>query len=205
MDNPISKVVEPIARWAAIACGWGVLVLSAAITVEILGRKLFAFSFHGIDDIGGYVLAITAAVGASYTMAMRGHTRVDVFLVRMPQGLQRFLNLLAMATMALFAVFATWRGSVVLMESIEFQSVATNPLQTPLWQPQSLWLLGIALFAAIAVAYAVHAALLFARGSPQLNRLYGPMTAQDELEAELTARLEREAQADAQTGQEDRR
>lgn len=204
MDNPISKVVEPIARWAAIACGWGVLVLSAAITVEILGRKLFAFSFHGIDDIGGYVLAITAAVGASYTMAMRGHTRVDVFLVRMPQGLQRFLNLLAMATMALFAVFATWRGSVVLLESIEFQSVATNPLQTPLWQPQSLWLLGLALFAAIAVAYAVHAALLYARGSAQLNRLYGPMTAQDELEAELTARLEREAQADAQTGKGDR-
>jgi TRAP-type C4-dicarboxylate transport system permease small subunit len=205
MDNPISRVVEPVARWAAVACGWGVLVLSAAITVEILGRKLFAFSFHGIDDIGGYVLAITAAVGASYTMAMRGHTRVDVFLVRMPHGLQRFLNLLAMATMALFAVFATWRGSVVLMESIEFQSVATNPLQTPLWQPQSLWLLGIALFAAIAVAYAVHAALLFARGSAQLNRLYGPMTAQDELEAELTARLEREAQGDAQSGPGDRR
>jgi TRAP-type C4-dicarboxylate transport system permease small subunit len=205
MDNPISKVVEPIARWAAIACGWGVLVLSAAITVEILGRKLFAFSFHGIDDIGGYVLAITAAVGASYTMAMRGHTRVDVFLVRMPQGLQRFLNLLAMATMALFAVFATWRGSVVLLESIEFQSVATNPLQTPLWQPQSLWLLGLALFAAIAVAYAVHAALLYARGSAQLNRLYGPMTAQDELEAELTARLEREAQADAQAGKGEHR
>jgi len=205
MDNPISKVVEPIARWAANACGWGVLVLSAAITVEILGRKLFAFSFHGIDDIGGYVLAITAAVGASYTMAMRGHTRVDVFLVRMPQGLQRFLNLLAMATMALFAVFATWRGSVVLLESIEFQSVATNPLQTPLWQPQSLWLLGLALFAAIAVAYAVHAALLYARGSAQLNRLYGPMTAQDELEAELTARLEREAQADAQAGKGEHR
>ena len=205
MDNPISKVVEPVARWAAVACGWGVLVLSAAITVEILGRKLFAFSFHGIDDIGGYVLAITAAVGASYTMAMRGHTRVDVFLVRMPQGLQRFLNLLAMATMALFAVFATWRGSVVLLESIEFQSVATNPLQTPLWQPQSLWLLGLALFAAIAVAYAVHAALLYARGSAQLNRLYGPMTAQDELEAELTARLEREAQADAQAGKGEHR
>ena len=205
MDNPISKIVEPVARWAAILCGWGVLVLSVAITVEILGRKLFAFSFHGIDDIGGYVLAITATIGASYTMAMRGHTRVDVFLVRMPQALQRLLNALAMTTMALFAVFATWRGSVVLMESIEFQSVATNPLQTPLWQPQSLWLLGLALFAAIAVAYAVHAALLYARGSAQLNRLYGPMTAQDELEAELTARLEREAQADAQAGKGDHR
>jgi len=195
MDNPISRVVEPVARWAAILCGWGVLVLSVAITIEILGRKLFAFSFHGIDDIGGYTLAITATIGASYTMAMRGHTRVDVFLVRMPDGLQRVLNVLAMLSMAVFAVFAAWRGSVVLMESIEFQSVATNPLQTPLWQPQSLWLAGIGLFAAIAVAYAAHAVSLFVRGSPALNRFYGPMTAQDELEAEMTARLEREAQA----------
>lgn len=196
MDNPISRISEPIARWAAILCGWGVLVLSAAITVEILGRKLFAFSFHGIDDIGGYVLAITATIGASYTMAMRGHTRVDVFLVRMPPGLQRFLNALAMVALAVFAVYAAWRGSVVLMESLEFKSVATNPLQTPLWQPQSLWLLGIVLFAAIALAYAVHAVMLYARGSAQLNRLYGPKSAQDELEAELTARLEREAQAE---------
>jgi len=196
MDNPISRIAEPIARWAAILCGWGVLVLSLAITVEILGRKLFAFSFHGIDDIGGYVLAITATVGASYTMAMRGHTRVDVFLVRMPAALQRFLNALAMVALAVFAVYAAWRGSVVLMESLEFKSVATNPLQTPLWQPQSLWLLGIVLFAAIALAYAAHAVMLYARGSAQLNRLYGPMSAQDELEAELTARLEREAQAE---------
>jgi TRAP-type C4-dicarboxylate transport system permease small subunit len=200
MDNPISRIVEPIARWAAILCGWGVLALSVAITIEILGRKLFAFSFHGIDDIGGYVLAITATVGASYTMAMRGHTRVDVFLVRMPAGLQRLLNALAMASMAVFAVFAAWRGSVVLLESIEFQSVATNPLQTPLWQPQSLWLTGICLFAAIAVAYAIHAAILYARGSARLNRYYGPMSARDELEAELTARLEREAQAESQGG-----
>lgn len=196
MDNPISKVVEPVARWAAVVCGWGVLALSVAITIEILGRKLFAFSFHGIDDIGGYVLAITATIGASYTMAMRGHTRVDVFLVRMPPALQRLLNALAMIGMAVFAVFAVWRGSVVLMESVEFQSVATNPLQTPLWQPQSLWLAGIALFAAIAVAYATHALLLYFHGSPLLNRFYGPMSAQDELEAELTARLEREAQAE---------
>ena len=198
MDNPISRIVEPVARWAAIACGWGVLALSLAVTVEILGRKLFAFSFHGIDDIGGYVLAITATVGASYTMAMRGHTRIDVFLVRMPAGLQRFLNTLAMVALAVFAVFAAWRGSVVLMESLEFKSVATTPLQTPLWQPQSLWLAGIVLFAAIALAYAVHAVVLCARGSAQLNRLYGPASAQDELEAELTARLERDAQAEAQ-------
>ena len=199
-ENPISRVVEPVARIAAILCGYAVLLLSFAVAIEIVGRKLFAFSFQGTDDFGGYVLAIVAVVGASYTMAMRGHTRVDVFLVRMPQPWQRLLNVTAMVTLAGFASFAAWRGSKVLLESIEFQSVASNPLQTPLWQPQLVWMVGLTLFALIALAYAGHALLLLARGSPALNRFYGPASAQDELESELAARAERAGQGDRESG-----
>lgn len=195
MEDPISRVVEPVARLAAIACGYLVLILSLAVTVEIIGRKLFSFSLQGTDDIGGYVLAIIAVIGASYTMAKRGHTRVDIFLVKLPAGWQRLLNVLAMVTMAAFATFAAWRGSTVLLESIEFQSVASNPLQTPLWQPQLAWLVGLVLFALISLAYAVHALALLITGDPQLNRFYGPASVQDELEAELTAQAERAAQA----------
>ena len=195
--NPISRIVEPVARAAAILCGYTVLLLSVLVSIDIVGRKLAGFTFQGMDDLGGYVLAIIAVVGASYTMAMRGQTRVDVFLVRMPQGAQRVLNALAMVTMAGFAAFAAWRGLEVLMESIEFQSVATNPLQTPLWQPQLAWFVGLALFALISLLYALHALVLLVRGSADLNRMYGPASAQDELEAELTARAEREAQDEA--------
>ncbi|MEO8751456.1 MAG: TRAP transporter small permease [Casimicrobiaceae bacterium] len=197
MSNPISRVVEPVARTAAILCGYAVLLLSVVVSIDIVGRKLFSFTFQGTDDLGGYVLAIIAVVGASYTMAMRGHTRVDVFLVRMSPGWQRVLNAMAMVTMAGFAAFAAWRGFDVLSESIEFQSVASNPLQTPLWWPQGLWVIGLTLFALISLTYAVHALVLLVRGSPELNRFYGPASAQDELEAELTARAERAAQADA--------
>lgn len=199
MEDPISRAVEPVARMAAIVCGYVVLALSLAVSAEIVGRKLFSHSFPGTDDIGGYVLAVIAVIGASYTMAKRGHTRVDIFLVRMPVFWQRLLNLLAMLSMAAFAAFAAWRGSAVLLESIEFQSVASNPLQTPLWQPQSLWLIGLVLFALISAAYALHALLLFVRGDAALNRYYGPTSVQDELEAELTAQAERAAQADAGT------
>ena len=86
-EDPISRVVEPVARMAAIVCGYAVLLLSLAVSVEIVGRKLFSHSFPGTDDIGGYVLAIIAVVGASYTMAKRGHTRVDIFLVMMSTAL----------------------------------------------------------------------------------------------------------------------
>ncbi|MGH8789725.1 MAG: TRAP transporter small permease subunit [Cupriavidus necator] len=196
MEDPISRVVEPVARVAAIICGYAVLLLSLAVSVEIIGRKVFSHSFPGTDDIGGYVLAIIAVIGASYTMAKRGHTRVDIFLVKLPAAAQRLLNVLAMVTMAAFATFAAWRGTTVLLESIEFQSVASNPLQTPLWQPQVLWLIGLVLFALISLAYAGHSLLLLASGDPKLNRYYGPASVQDELEAELTAQAERAAQSE---------
>jgi TRAP-type C4-dicarboxylate transport system permease small subunit len=184
--NPISRVVEPVARVVAIVFGYTILAYSLALSAEIIGRKLFNTSFKGIDEVGGFVLAASAAIGASYTMAMRGHTRVDVFLVRLPRKAQRVLNTLAMVSMAGFAVFAAFRGVAVLRETIEFGSVSSN-LQQPLWIPQALWATGLGLFGVIATAYAAHAVWLLARGAPELNAFYGPLTVDDEIEGELAS------------------
>ncbi|WP_406855480.1 TRAP transporter small permease [Alsobacter sp. KACC 23698] len=184
--NPISRIVEPVARVVAIVFGYTILAYSVALSIEIVGRKLFNTSFKGIDEVGGFVLAVSAAVGASYTMAMRGHTRVDVFLVRMSKPTQRLLNTVAMVSMAVFALFAAVRGVAVLQETMEFGSVSPN-LQQPLWIPQLGWVIGLALFGAIAAAYALHAVWLLATGRPELNAFYGPLTVDDELEGELAS------------------
>lgn len=185
-SNPIGRVVEPIARIASIVVGWAILAFAVALTVEIVARKLFATSFKGMDELGGFILAITAAVGASYAMAMRSHTRVDVFLVRLPRPLQRVLNTLALLALAGFAGFAAWRGWAVLDETLEFSSSAPN-LEIPLWIPQATWLVGLGLFAAIALAYALHATFLLVSGRPGLDALYGPLSVDEELEGELEA------------------
>lgn len=185
-SNPIGRVVEPVAKIASIAVGWAILAFAVLLTVEIVARKLFATSFKGMDELGGFILAITAAVGASYAMAMRSHTRVDVFLVRLPRPLQRVLNTLALLALAGFAGFAAWRGWAVLDETLEFSSTAPN-LEIPLWIPQAAWLAGLGLFAAIALAYALHAAFLLVTGRPGLDALYGPLSVDEELEGELEA------------------
>lgn len=185
-DNPISRYVVPAARLAAILFGYAVLAYALLLSFEIIGRKLFNTSFKGIDELGGFVLAISAAIGASYTMAMRGHTRVDVFLVRMPKKLQAILNTLAMVSMAVFAGFAAWRGIAVLQDTIEFGSVSPN-LQQPLWVPQTIWVVGLVLFAAIAALYGAHALYLLVKGRPEINTLYGPLSVDDELDSELEA------------------
>ena len=182
--NPISLKIAPAARLATLACGWIVMAYAVALTVEILGRKFLNTSFKGIDELGGFVLAISAAIGASYAMALRSHTRVDVFLVRFPRTVQKVLNTLAMVCFAFFATFAAWRGIAVLADTVEYKSSATN-LEQPLWIPQAGWVIGLVLLSVIALSYALHALYLLVRGRPELNAWYGPVSAQEELEAEL--------------------
>ena len=176
----LSRTVEAF----TLASGWWLLLIAVATCFEMVSRKLFNFSLQGVDEIGGYTLAVTSALGFSYTLLSRGHTRVDFLLSRLPAAGRAFFNTLAMLSLAGVAVFACYRTYAVLAESIEFDSHATSPLQTPMWVPQSLWFLGYLLFAIVAAVMAVHACVLLVRDREQLNKLYGPPTLEEEIESE---------------------
>lgn len=191
-DNPVIRWLQGPARLLAIAGGWWLLLLSFATVGEILARKFMGRSFQGIDEVGGYTTAVFSALAFSWALVTKSHTRVDFLLGRMPGFLRAVLNAAAYASLAALAVFGAWRGWHVLEESLEFQSRANSPLGTPLWIPQSLWLAGMVAFAAACVVLACHALLLLLTNRARLNRLYGPMTLDEEIEAEAGAILARQ-------------
>ena len=198
-DNFFTRTLHRTVDVMVLAVGWWLIVLSFISCFEMVSRKLFSFSLQGVDEVGGYTLAITAAIGFSYTLITRGHTRIDFLVGKLPPVARSVFNVLAMLTLAGMAVFAVLRGWTVLSESIEFQSHSTTPLQTPMWIPQSLWLAGWALFMLTAVWMALHASWLCIRGAHDtVNTLYGPQTLDEEIESEageVLAQARQEAQA----------
>lgn len=190
-DNPMIRLLAGPARALAILGGWWLLALAFATVGEILARKFWGRSFQGIDELGGYTTAVFSALAFSWALVSKSHTRVDFLLGQMPDFLRAVLNAVAYATLAALAVFGTWRGWHVLAESIEFQATANSPLGTPLWIPQSLWLLGLGAFAACAVVLAAHALVLLLTDRTRLNRLYGPMSLDEEIAVEAGAILGR--------------
>ncbi len=189
-SSPLHTLLGPVCRFAAIVCGWGLLGLSVLTCVEIVGRKFFGFSLNGIDEVGGYALAISTAFGFALALVRRAHTRVDLLLVSLPAGAQAVLNALAAVVLAVFAAFMAERGYAVLSESLEFRSVSNSPLQVPMWLPQGLWFAGLVLFAAVAAALAVDAVRRLLRGEARrMNALYGPPTVLEEIEEELGTEL----------------
>ncbi len=197
--NPLTRGLQGAVDVMVLAAGWWLLALSVMSCVEMVTRKLFAFSLQGIDEVGGYTLAVVGAIGFSYTLITRGHTRIDFLLGKLPAAPKAWLNGLAMVSLAAMAVFALERAWVVLAESIEFESRATTPLQTPMWIPQGLWFLAWALFTLLCVVLAAHCAWLLLRGrAAEANTAYGPQTLEEEIEAEAGEVLEAARAAAAQ-------
>ncbi|HEY6133771.1 MAG TPA: TRAP transporter small permease [Rubrivivax sp.] len=182
--HPLFRGLTRTVEAFTLASGWWLLLIAVATCFEMISRKLFNFSLQGVDEVGGYTLAVTSALGFSYTLLARGHTRVDFLLSRLPAGARAFFNTLAMVSLAAMAVFACYRAFGVLSESIEFESHSTSPLQTPMWLPQSLWFLGYLLFAIVAALMAVHACVLLVKDREALNKVYGPPTLEEEIESE---------------------
>ncbi len=180
---PPYLLARRLAHGAAIAAGYASLGLSLLITFEVVARKLFNFSLQGVDEIGGYVLAIGVSFSFAYALLHRAHTRVDVLLTRLPPLLQAPLNALAILMLAAFSAFMLWRAIETLRETLEFGSLASTPLQTPLWIPQGLWVIGLGVFMVLTVLLAGRALKLLVTGQlAALEREYGPRSTDDELE-----------------------
>jgi TRAP-type C4-dicarboxylate transport system permease small subunit len=180
--------------YLALAAGWALLGLSALVGFEVVVRKLFAFSIKGVDEIGGYVLAIGSAIGFIHALVHHGHIRVDLVLRHLGPRLRALMHLAAHLALAALAVLLAWRAASVWLRSIALDAVAPTPLATPLSIPQGAWVLALAAFAALALWRVAQLGLMLAREGPAaVERAFHADRMLEELETERRAALRRGA------------
>jgi TRAP-type C4-dicarboxylate transport system permease small subunit len=186
----VSRTMAAATDVCALACGWWLIALSAITCVEMLGRKVLGFSLQGVDEIGSYTYAIVGSIGFAHALITRSHTRVDFLLTRFPVRFRSTLNVLAMVSLMALAALSLWRSFSVVAESIDLKASASTPLATPMWIPQSIWLLGYLLFAIVAAWASWDALRLWLRGGhDEINVRFGPQTLEEEIEAETEIHL----------------
>lgn len=173
-----------------ILSGTATVALAAMIGIEVVARKLFDFSLQGVDEIGGYVLAVISAFGFTFALIERAHTRIDLFLHYLPRAWQAALHVFAIVTLFGFAAFMAARVIATLWESLEFGSLSTTPLQLPLWIPQGIWAAGLVIFAAVAGVLAIRATVLLIRAPDFVAREFGPPRLEIEIQEHMKIDLE---------------
>ena len=181
-------------RFSGIVFGSMMLLLALAITAETVLRKLFSFSLGGLDELGGYAMAVCAPLAFTVALIERAHIRISIFQVKMGARAQAVTNALAMASLGLLSAYLLYFTTITLLDTQSYQSVAQTPWATPLVYPQAFWLLAMSVFTVAALVLCWQACQLLLRGDwAMLNQRFGADTVAEELKAELGDLAKREA------------
>jgi TRAP-type C4-dicarboxylate transport system permease small subunit len=185
---------------AAAIFGATFLLLALFVAVETIMRKMFNTSLQGVDELGGYILASSAALAMAVALVSRAHIRIDLLHDFVPRWLRIALNTTAMAALAASAIMLLRMGWIALDETILFNSTAQTPWATPLKYPQMAWNAALALFVAVSIFQLLRIAFLALSGRwDSIDRVYGPRGAKEELNEELES-LKQRSEAPAGPG-----
>jgi len=185
-NRSLPVVLQGLSALFANICGYILLALAVLVAAETLGRKLFSFSLQGVDELGGYALAVGSSLAFTTALIERAHIRIELFYVKLPTPLQMALNWSAITSIAAFGGLLAWVCFTILRDSLDYNSTSATPWATPLIYPQSLWYAGIVIFAIVSVTMALHATYLLVIGDGgALNKVYGPKEAAEEVKEEL--------------------
>lgn len=180
-------VAQKLAHQASLLFGYLFLAFSIMVALETVLRKLANFSFQGVDELGGYALAVGATLAFSVAVIERAHIRIDLVHNWLPAPLKAVMNWLAALCLALFGWLLVYLGWGVLTDTIAYKSTAQTPWATPLVYPQAVWFAAMMIFAFVPTWLTVHSVLWLLRGqTDKVNEVLGPRGTAEELEDELS-------------------
>lgn len=174
----ILTMLRRINSGIALAVG-AILALTVAFIIVDITMRQIGRSLGGSDEISGYVMAIVASWGLSYTLLELAHVRIDLLRMRLQPAGRFLFDLLSMASVAAIACVIAYHAWPVLATSLEQGSRANTPLATPLWIPQVLWFSGWIWFAATSCVMLVCAVgLLVQKQVGEFEKSFGTVSAQ---------------------------
>ncbi len=156
------------------------------IGVDVTLRKFFNASIGGADELAGYALALGTAWSLGAALLDRAHIRIDSLYVFFPRWLRLALDFAGLALFIAFFGLIAWHGWSVVQQSWMSGSRSQSALATPTVIPQSLWVLGLALFFVVGLALLAHAAILIARrNAPAAEQAISTRSAAEEVQEEI--------------------
>lgn len=161
--NDIHHRLGRVSRLGAITGGLGILFISAMITVDVFLRKFFSTTLGGATEIAGMVFGVATAISYPYVLLDRANIRIDVLYARLKPIHRAILDICAMLLVIYFAGRLTNSTFQLLSKSWNAGSKSVGVINVPLWIPQSVWVLGFALFTATAIFLAFYSVVKVVR------------------------------------------
>jgi TRAP-type C4-dicarboxylate transport system permease small subunit len=146
----ISRLVEFLARWTAIAGGIVLMAVVIMSCVSIIGRGIGKMGF-GIGPIPGDTELVEIGIGFAvfaflpWCQLRRGHATVDLFHAAFGAKLNRIIDLVADTLMFIAAALIAWRLGLGMIDKKSY-SETTWILEIPIWNGYAAGLFGAVVF-----------------------------------------------------------
>lgn len=181
----LAGTLSRVAVWVG-----GALTLASVLLIayDVIVRRVFGITVGGADELSSYAFAISTSWALAFTALDRANVRVDVLYQHLPVRLGALLDWIALVALGVFSVYLTYHAYDVAMTSWTENAAANTPLATPLWVPQSLWVLGLAWFSVVLALLLIRASVALVTGDiDALKAVCGVKSAQEEAEEEAAA------------------
>lgn len=180
--------VETLSRIAVWVGGALMIASVLMICFDVVARKFFHLSTNGSNELSGYAFAISTSWALAFTMLQRVNVRVDVLYRLLPVRLSAFLDWLSVVAMGVFIGYVTYYGFGVAETSWIRSSAANTSLGTPLWIPQSLWVIGLIWMSIVLACMLVRASVALVTGDiGTVKALCGQRSSEEEAKEEAAA------------------
>lgn len=153
-----------LTRWTGWACDFAGLLLVAMallIGVEILVRTLGGKSTMISDEYSGYLFVWITMIGFARALQMGAFLRVDNLVQLMSARGRALADVVSAAAGVLVSAVCTYSTGVLWLGSFRLGTVSIQPSATPLYLPQLILPLGMALLALLYLALGIAAAKRF--------------------------------------------
>jgi TRAP-type C4-dicarboxylate transport system permease small subunit len=140
-DRPFN-IIERVSLWLSSLCLIGMTLL---MLLEIVLRSVFNSTTENSDELVGYMLIGVSFLSLALCQSRGAFHRVEMVQMRLgPRG--KAVSALIFDTLSFgYIALTTWYFVQFVMSSYRREAVASTPLATPLWIPETVMVVGAAM------------------------------------------------------------
>ncbi|ALC88191.1 TRAP transporter small permease [Psychrobacillus sp. FJAT-21963] len=125
-------MLKKFAKFEEILLVWSLVIMVALIFGQVVGRKVFESAPSWTEEMARYIHIFQVWIGASYSVKLRQHIRVEAFVTRFHGTFRQVLETISILIWFVMALFLAVFGTELVLSSIEHGQLAPA-MQIPVW------------------------------------------------------------------------
>ncbi|MDO4786967.1 MAG: TRAP transporter small permease [Fretibacterium sp.] len=125
--------------------GMGILTMSLILFYEVISRYCFASPTIWVQEVSIYLFMWSMLAGASYTLMLGKHVRIDLLFDRLSPRVQNLLDAVTGSIGMIFCAIVTHQAYLMIASSLKYNKLSATILRVPMWVVQLPLFLGFLL------------------------------------------------------------